>query len=786
MVGHTQATGQTIVIPQQRCLAAVALVAFLSACGGGNGSDGSAGQNARTLASLEPVGTQCPAGGARIDAGTDLNDSGALDADEIASTQYVCNGASGLKALVRMSAETAGSHCTSGGMRVDAGEDSNANGVLDTAEMSSVAYVCDGATGAGGTSGATGATGTTGASGPTGATGADGLDTLMSIVVEAAGVNCPAGGSLIQSGRDTNRNGTLDPSEVATATRVCNGSHGAAGSNGTNGATGSSGSNGSSSLIAIVSESAGANCAAGGNRITTGPDGNANGVLDTLEVTSTAYICNGAAGTTGATGSNGTNGTNGANGTNGTNGTNGSNGFTTLAVSVAELAGVNCPAGGLKITTGVDTSGDAVLDAGEVTATSYVCNGQSSIGWVNVTGVAQQADSNTGYVANNATEVAITLPASPAIGDVLRVSGAGTGGWAIQQNAGQSIVTANLDVRPGILTHWDTNPYPAQNWRGVASSADGNRLVAVAYSGPVITSTDGGLNWTTGATDDWTSVASSLDGRRLIASGYNRQLMVSTNGGATWTARSSSSGWSAVASSGDGRVLVSIAFGNQINVSSDYGLTWNGYSGNQGWTAIAVSEDGAMMIATEDGGQLYRSLDEGLTWSIVTPGFQAWRGVAMSADGRYVTAVIEDSGIWQSSDFGTTWNISNAPTHTWTGVTSSADGRRMVAVAREWVLFGGAPVYTSTDYGLTWTPGPLSDGFAAVASSADGSRFVAVAEQSTGTGSLYTSTPYRAPQTTAGITGAIRGRQFQAIELQYIGGGQFIVLTAIGSNFDVD
>lgn len=766
----------------QRCLAAVALVAFLSACGGG-GSTGSAGQNARTLTSLEPVGTQCAAGGARIDAGTDLNGSGALDAGEIASTQYVCNGASGLKALVKMSAEAAGSHCASGGMRVDAGEDSNANGVLDTAEMSSVAYVCDGVKGAGGASGANGANGATGSAG---AAGADGFDTLMSIVVEAPSVSCTTGGSLIQSGRDSNRNGTLDPSEVAAATRVCNGSNGAAGSNGTsgangtNGSNGAAGSNGSSSLIAIVPESAGGNCAAGGRRVTTGPDGNGNGVLDALEITSTAYICNGAAGATGANGAAGTNGGNG------TNGTNGSNGFTTLAVSVAELAGANCPAGGLMITTGVDTSGDSVLDVGEVTATSYVCNGQSSIGWVNVTGVARQADSNTGYVASNVAEVAITLPTSPVIGDVLRVSGAGTGGWAIQQNAGQSIVTANLDVRPGILTNWDTNAYPVQNWRDVASSADGNRLVAVAFGGPVITSADGGLSWTTGATDDWTSVASSADGRRLIASGHNRPLMVSANAGATWTARSYSAQWSAVASSGDGRVLVSIGMGYQINVSSDYGVTWNGYSGTQGWTAIAVSEDGGMMIATEDGGQLYRSLDEGLSWSIVTPGFQAWRGVAMSADGRYVTAVIEDSGIWQSSDFGNTWTVSNAPNKTWASVVSSADGGRVVAVAREWVLFGGAPVYTSTDYGLTWTPGPLSDGFAAVASSADGSRFVAVAEQFTGTGSLYTSTPYRAALTTVGVSGVIRGRQFQAIELQYIGGGQFIVLTATGSNFDVE
>ena len=188
----------------------MALVAFLSACGGG-GSAGSAGQNARALTSLEPVGTQCAAGGARIDAGTDLNGSGALDADEIASTQYVCNGASGLKALVKMSAEAAGSHCASGGMRVDAGEDSNANGVLDTVEMSSVAYVCDGVAGAGGASAATGASGATGSAG---AAGADGFDTLMSIVSKPRAAQLHHRRQLIESGRDSNRNRTLDPSEV--------------------------------------------------------------------------------------------------------------------------------------------------------------------------------------------------------------------------------------------------------------------------------------------------------------------------------------------------------------------------------------------------------------------------------------------------------------------------------------------------------------------------------------------------------------------------------------------
>jgi hypothetical protein len=50
------------------------------------------------------------------------------------------------------------------------------------------------------------------------------------------------------------------------------------------------------------------------------------------------------------------------------------------------------------------------------------------------------AQPNTGYLLNNAALVTLTLPASPPIGAVVRVSGGGTGGWRISQNAGQSIL----------------------------------------------------------------------------------------------------------------------------------------------------------------------------------------------------------------------------------------------------------------------------------------------------------------------------------------------------------
>lgn len=53
----------------------------------------------------------------------------------------------GLSALVLTSAEGSGSNCASGGTKVSSGLDSDGNGILDTAEVSNVSYVCNGQAG---------------------------------------------------------------------------------------------------------------------------------------------------------------------------------------------------------------------------------------------------------------------------------------------------------------------------------------------------------------------------------------------------------------------------------------------------------------------------------------------------------------------------------------------------------------------------------------------------------------------------------------------------------------
>jgi len=59
--------------------------------------------------------------------------------------------------------------------------------------------------------------------------------------------------------------------------------------------------------------------------------------------------------------------------------------------------------------------------------------------WTDVTGTTQAMAVNNGYIANNASQVSLSLPASSIIGDTIKVQGKGTGGWKVTQNAGQTI-----------------------------------------------------------------------------------------------------------------------------------------------------------------------------------------------------------------------------------------------------------------------------------------------------------------------------------------------------------
>jgi hypothetical protein len=145
---------------------------------------------------------------------------------------------------------------------------------------------------------------------------------------------------------------------------------------------------------------------------------------------------------------------------------------------------------------------------------------------------------------------------------------------------------------------WEQTSATNNIWVTVASSADGRRLVASAefcYAvnsnnvselspGGIWTSPDSGTTWISNNVpfepNGWIGVASSADGVKLVATSlYEGTISISTNSGATWNSNSipginfnNGSTWASVASSADGNQLVAVAapLVNNYNYSGIY------------------------------------------------------------------------------------------------------------------------------------------------------------------------------------------------------------------------
>lgn len=448
-----------------------------------------------------------------------------------------------------------------------------------------------------------------------------------------------------------------------------------------------------------------------------------------------------------------------------------------LVALVAELPGTNCANGGTRVEAGLDANGNGVLDSTEIMSTAYVCK-VPGLAWVSTSGSAVQAQSNIGYiVTNDVTPVTLTLPTNPAVGDLVAINGIGAGGWSIAQNAAQSINGVDLHV-PWNDT-WTQRTTAAQSWISIASSADGLKLLAADGSGQLYTSGDAGLTWTARAQPrTWTGVASSVDGSRLVAldaSGATGGFIyISTDSGVTWTPHAQAAAWITVASSADGSKLVAAVFNGQIYTSTDSGVTWTAHDTNRLWKSVASSADGSKLVAAVDNGQIYTSADSGITWT-ARDASRAWFSVASSGDGTYLVAAEKGGNLYTSSDSGATWIQRETP-RVWIAVASSSDGTKLIAADSGIGGSGGGLIYTSSDSGITWTPHPQSaQPWIAVASSADGSRLVAGA---TG-GSIFTSSAW----TTVGIAGKLSGGPADSVELQYLGSGEFGIVGQAGAGF---
>jgi hypothetical protein len=296
---------------------------------------------------------------------------------------------------------------------------------------------------------------------------------------------------------------------------------------------------------------------------------------------------------------------------------------------------------------------------------------------------------------------------------------------------------------------WTKTSAPIANWNKVSSSSDGTKLVAginnttQGINSGIYTSSDSGVTWTK-STDTkaapaatWRGLASSSDGTKLVAVISDTNTTNSTgiwrsdDSGATWTKSEGTNAapaanWYNVASSSDGKNLVAVIYNtntsypNGIWRSNDSGVTWRKSEGTNAapaanWRSVASSEDGTKLVAvisdtnTTNSTGIWRSDDSGATWT-KSEGTNAapaanWRSVASSYDGKYLVAVINsltgtNAGIWRSSDYGVNWTKqTSAPAETWCSVASSYYGEKIVAI-----VIDGISVWTYTDPSIQIPP----------------------------------------------------------------------------------
>jgi DNA-binding beta-propeller fold protein YncE len=173
-----------------------------------------------------------------------------------------------------------------------------------------------------------------------------------------------------------------------------------------------------------------------------------------------------------------------------------------------------------------------------------------------------------------------------------------------------------MSANSGVNWTRQTNGLPPNSgFIYIASSADGSKLVAAetGLGGSIFTSTNFGVNWTQATNAPlahWLSVASSADGNTLMACVYSTgNVYLSTNAGVIWTKTGlSAKNWNSVAESADGTKMVALAnsgiatFGigsGGIFTSTDSGATWvTNNVPSAAWTCAAMSADGNEIIST--------------------------------------------------------------------------------------------------------------------------------------------------------------------------------------------
>jgi len=190
-------------------------------------------------------------------------------------------------------------------------------------------------------------------------------------------------------------------------------------------------------------------------------------------------------------------------------------------------------------------------------------------------------------------------------------------------------------------------------------------------------------------------------------------------------------GWSALALSGDGNELVATS-NDIVCISTNLGVT---FSPTAGIGSVFSVSSNRQTILSASGTNIFLSLDQGATWS-TNPAPTTFHYFAASYNCQNLAGCDGSAVVYTSTNFGATWTPHTVPYGPCTGLASSADGS---------VIYGaggagdgpGSPgyefygVYASPNFGQYWGSlgvfGKMTGG-GGIACSADGSVIAEAAE----------------------------------------------------------
>lgn len=270
---------------------------------------------------------------------------------------------------------------------------------------------------------------------------------------------------------------------------------------------------------------------------------------------------------------------------------------------------------------------------------------------------------------------------------------------------------------------------PDVYYMSVASSANGMKQVLATQTrtsfggedpGPLYFSSNSGAAWSQCNTPiaDWSGVAVSASGDKLAAVADFNVISTSVDGGLSWATNylPVSSRYLYVASSADGNRLVVAGVGTGIYTSGDSGITWRSNNlASLSWRSVACSADGSKLAAVAYGTGIFASTNSGTNWTLTSAPGTSWCSVASSADGNRLVAAVYDGGIYTSTNSGMDWTLTEAPITYWQAVASSADGNRLFAANNNSIYTSYSPRTPSLNIGgsqtnliFSWTVPPTN------------------------------------------------------------------------------